>query len=66
MFLTPTELADLTGLVRASAQVRWLARAGMRFVLAADGHPRVLRAEVERAMLSGPVKREPRVRVAGL
>jgi len=26
--------------------------------MAADGRPRVLRAEVERAMLGGPVRRE--------
>ena len=67
MFLTPTELTELTGLKRGSAQARWLAQAGIRHVLAADGRPRVLRAEVERAMLGGPVRQaEPRLRVGAL
>jgi hypothetical protein len=67
MFLTAAELAELTGLKRPSAQARWLAQAGLRHVLAADGRPRVLRAEVERAMLGGPVRQaEPRLRVGSL
>ena len=67
MLLSAAELADLTGRKRPSAQARWLAGAGMRFVLGADGRPRVLRAEVERYMLSGPVKQiEPRLRIASL
>jgi hypothetical protein len=67
MLLTAAELAELTGLKRPSAQARWLAQAGLRHVLGADGRPRVLRAEVERAMLGGPVKaRDPQLRVAGL
>ena len=66
MFLTPSELAELTGRTRASAQVRWLAGNGLRFVLGADGRPRVLRAEVEGRLLSKRPAREPRVRVAVL
>ena len=66
MFLTPTELIELTGFQRPSAQVRWLSRAGMRFAIGGDGAVKVLKAEVERYMLGGPVKREPRLRVAGL
>ena len=67
MFLSPAELAELTGLKRPSAQARWLAQAGLRHVLGADGRPRVLRAEVERAMLGGPVKqRPPQLRIASL
>jgi len=67
MFLTPDELAILTGRKRASSQIRWLAQAGIRHVLAADGRPRVLRAEVERAMLGGPARQsEPRLRIASL
>ena len=52
MFLTPSELIDLTGRTRASAQVRWLSGNGLRFVCGADGRPRVLRAEVEGRLLS--------------
>ncbi len=66
MFLTPDDLAALTGRRRPAAQCRQLARMGIRFGLDADGHPRVLLAEVERAMLSSPRRREPAVRVAAL
>ena len=67
MFLTADELAELTGRKRASRQIAWLAEAGIRCVVAVDGHPRVLRAEVERAMLGGPVKqRPPQLRIASL
>ena len=64
MFLSPDDLSELTGLKRPSAQARWLFRAGMRYAISADGQVRVLRAEVERMMLSGPVKaREPALRL---
>ena len=67
MFLTPTELTELTGLKRGSAQARWLAQAGIRHVLAADGRPRVLRAEVERLLSSGPPpRRDPELRLGAL
>jgi hypothetical protein len=60
VFLSQTELADLTGRRRSSAQIRWLSAQNLRFVLGADGRPRVLRAEVERAMLSAPTTRTNR------
>jgi hypothetical protein len=66
MFLTPTELAELCGRKRSSSQIRWLAAQNLRFVLGADGRPRVLRAEVEGRLLSKRPAREPRVRVAVL
>jgi hypothetical protein len=67
VFLTPAELFELTARKRASGQISWLAQAGLRYVIGADGRPRVLRQEVERAMLGGPVKaREPQLRIAGL
>ena len=67
MFLSPDDLSELTGLKRPSAQVRWLSRAGMRYAISADGGVRVLRAEVERYLLSGPVKpREPTLRLVNL
>ena len=37
MFLTAAELADLTGYVRPSAQVRWLRANGYRFEIGGDG-----------------------------
>lgn len=66
MFLPPDDLARLTGLKRPSAQVRWLSQHGWRFEVDAWGRPVVLREEAERRMLSGPVRREPKVRVAAL
>jgi hypothetical protein len=42
MFLTPNEICELTGYVRASAQRRWLTRQGIRFWVRADGKPAVV------------------------
>jgi hypothetical protein len=66
MFLTAEQLIEVTGFRRPSAQVRWLSRAGMKFAIGGDGQIKVLRAELERYMLSGPVKREPHLRLVGL
>jgi hypothetical protein len=67
MFLTADELVELTGLKRPGAQVRWLAAAGIRCLVAADGRPRVLRAEVERLLSSGPpARRDPELRIGAL
>jgi hypothetical protein len=45
--VTDEELRDLTGYQRPSKQIAWLKRNGVRFFVAADGHPRVLRAHLE-------------------
>ena len=66
MFLSPDDLARLTGLQRPSAQLRWLAAHGWKFEVDRFGRPVVLRAEAERRMLGGPVRQEPRLRVASL
>lgn len=50
MFLTPDELADLTGYVVPAYQVKWLDRAGYPFETNAAGRPKVLRAYVERRL----------------
>ena len=47
LFLTPDETAELTGYRKPSFQVRQLKTYGIRFFVAADGHPRVPRAEIE-------------------
>lgn len=52
MFLTAAELAELTGYVRPSAQVRWLRARHWRFELNAAGHPRVARAYLEKRMVA--------------
>lgn len=64
MFLTADELAELTGYVQQSRQIRWLAERRYPFDLAADGRPRVLRSYVERRLGNQPSKREPALRLA--
>lgn len=50
VFLTGDELRDLTGFVKPSKQIQWLKQEGFEFRIAADGHPRLLRAHVFRLM----------------
>jgi len=47
MFLTPQEIAELTGRVRYSAQINWLRANGFEVIPRADGRPMVLRTHVE-------------------
>lgn len=54
MFLTPDELAELTDRRQHRAQIRWLEARGWKFEIGRSGAPKVLRAESERQMLSGP------------
>lgn len=41
MWLTPEQLADLTGYVQGAAQIRWLRKNGIDHTVRADGKPRV-------------------------
>jgi hypothetical protein len=62
MFLTPDELADLTGLKRPTAQYAWLRANGWPVERDAAGRPKVLRAVVEARMgacVGGTMKVEP-------
>ncbi len=43
MFLSRTELGELTGLSRPSAQIRWLRANGFEVLQRADGVPLILR-----------------------
>lgn len=52
LFLTPTELRELTERSRKAAQIAWLKRNGFSFVVGANGHARVLREHVQ-SRLSG-------------
>jgi len=45
--LTKQEVRDLSGYQRPSKQIEWLKRHGIRFMVAADGYPRVLRKDLE-------------------
>jgi hypothetical protein len=53
VFLSPDEIHDLTDRKIAAAQIRWLRDRGFKFEVSARGRPKVLKAEVERQMLSG-------------
>lgn len=48
-YLSPQELADLTGSPQHVRQAAWLRRHGWKFVVALDGRPRVLRAYRDKA-----------------
>lgn len=47
--LSREEIENLSGYQRPSKQIAWLRKHGIRFMVAADGYPRVLRREVESA-----------------
>lgn len=53
MILSATDIKDLTGYVRASAQMRWLKDNGWRFTVNALGAPIVAQAEFTRHMVGG-------------
>lgn len=57
--LTPDELHEITGTPQHARQAVWLAEKGWKHEVRVDGTISVLRAEMERRMLSGdkPVKR---------
>lgn len=41
------ELYDLSGYMQPARQIKWLRKHGVRFFVSADGHPRVLRSDLE-------------------
>lgn len=47
LFLTMTQLQELTGLSQSAAQVRWLQKNGIRHYVRADGRPSVTVAAIE-------------------
>ncbi len=46
MFLTTTELIDLTGYKRASFQLRWLRESGFKCSVAGNGRINVLKSHI--------------------
>ncbi|MCL6557216.1 MAG: DUF4224 domain-containing protein [Firmicutes bacterium] len=58
MTLSSEEVWTLTGYRKPSCQIRQLKSYGLRFFIAADGHPRVLRSDVE-TRIKAPRAREP-------
>lgn len=57
MFMTPDEVADMTGYLRPRDQVRWLQEWKFGYVIGADGKPKVLR-QVVLARLGGHAERK--------
>ncbi len=55
MFLEENELFALTGRKYAAKQMQWLSKNGIKYLVAADGTPRVLKTHIEEIM--GNVKR---------
>lgn len=66
MFLTPQEVAELTGYQKPSAQIKWLTAERFGFVIGGDGHPKVLREVVlSRLGVVKQSKKEPQLRLTG-
>jgi hypothetical protein len=57
LFLSAEDLHDLTGMVRADAQRRWLIERGYRFEVRGDGRPAVMVDEVKARLVSGGNRR---------
>lgn len=58
MFLTQSELTEMTGYQKYAAQQRWLKEQRIPFLIGGDGMPRVLRATVL-GIFGGHSKAEP-------
>jgi hypothetical protein len=63
MFLSPTELIELTDRKRQSDQIQWLRKHGYPFEIGAKGRPKVLRRVVELRLQAG-VSAAPKLRLA--
>ena len=56
MFLTDSELLELTGYARNADRRRWLEKRGWKFEQAVNGRPAVLRSYAEAMLTGGQVK----------
>ena len=64
MFLSHDELVELTERKTKATQIAWLKANGFRFVIGANGHPKVLREHVQAKLgggfkVSAPAEPEP-------
>jgi len=59
MFLTDSQLEDLTGYVSRRAQARWLAANGYRFDVRSDGRPNVLLRQLEERQVGKSERARP-------
>lgn len=53
MFLTQTELAELTERKRKGEQIAWLEANGYRYAIGANGHARVMREHIQARLCGG-------------
>lgn len=47
VYLTQKQIKGLTGYERPSKQIAWMKKYGLRFFVAADGRPRLLKSDLE-------------------
>jgi Domain of unknown function (DUF4224) len=66
MILARSDIKNLTGYVRASAQVRWLRTNGWRFTVNALGEPVVAQAEFNRHLVGGRTAQKQEVNLEGI
>lgn len=66
MILPASEIQELTGYVRHSAQCRWLRRNGYRFTVNALGRPIVALAEFNRHQVGGRAAQQQDVNLEGI
>lgn len=64
MFLTREELIELTGGRRPSSVCHWLDRQGIRYAIARDGWPRVLRSVILVHLGAPSANNEPQLHLA--
>ena len=66
VFLSTSDLKQLTGYQKPSAQARWLEQVGLPFLMGGDGKLKVLRLAVEQRLglyRTAQPKREPQLRL---
>lgn len=59
LFLTQTELAELTERKRKGEQIAWLQANGYRYAIGANGHARVMREHVQSRLCGGSAAAAP-------
>ena len=59
MFLTQSELAELTERKRKAEQIAWLKANGYTYAIGANGHARVLRDHVHAKLCGGSMAATP-------
>lgn len=69
MFLSNSDVEQLTGYQKPTAQARWLEQVGLPYLKGGDGKLKVLRLAVEQKLGAAPANkpnREPKLRLDGL